>query len=400
MLLSLITQTIKANDLPIAMLGGKDFITVPFQFLNGYIVVEAEFNDVISLNCIFDTGAEHSLLFNPILANILALSFTDTVKVYGTDFVNYRHAYITRDSKLKVGTGKTIDHDLLFVDGDIYNFEQIVGRQIDGILGLSLFGNLGISINYVKRKIHIFNPKVVAKFVKKGFKEEPITVHNHKPYLTIFNAADEEEIMLLDSGANLSMLEYIDNESDITSNYINGILGRGLGGDILGYAGMSSRKTLMGQQYESIIVNYQIKSALLDSFFINTDWDRNGLIGNHVLKQFDLVFNMLTETLYTRPNKLFTRQAVYNKSGIEVVAFGKDFNQFFVHSIIEQSPALSADIRRGDILLSINKLPMFFWNINTINRLFSSKKDKSIKVKLNRDGTVIERRIRLESYLE
>lgn len=394
------TLSVKANELPIAMLGGKQSITIPFQFINGYIVTEVQINEVLTLECIFDTGAEHTLLFNPILADILSMTFSDTVRVYGTDFVDYRKAYITRDSELQIGTGESIDYDLLFLEGDIYNFRELVGYQIDGILGLSFFKNLGISIDYVKKRITVFNPKAIGKYVKKDFVEEPITVHNHKPYIKILNSSQESQVMLLDSGADLSMLEYIQDKSSITTNYVEGVLGRGLGGDIVGYAGISGSKTILGRDFQSAIVNYQVKTADLDSFLINTDLDREGLIGNQMLKQFDIVLNLLSSTIYTRPNKYYSSTAVYNKTGIEPMVFGRNFNQYFVHSVVKSSPAYEVDIRRGDIILGINRLPMWFWNINSIKRLFSSKRDKAIRLKLKRDKDVIEKVVLLRDYLK
>lgn len=387
-----------ANDLPIKMLGGQESIVIDFKTVNGYIIVPIQINETLEIDCIFDTGAEHSLLFNTIYTDILGLEYSDTIQLYGSDFMRYQEALITRQSWLKVGNGVSIKHDLLITQEAYYNFEELIGYRVEGILGMSYFKNLGIKIDYIKKKLHIFDAKGIDKFAKPDYHKQDMDVVSHKPYIKT-SSKGSQVTYLLDSGANLSLLEYIDSTQQIQSKYIEGILGRGLGGEIVGYAGLSKSIPIFDQRFESIVVNYQVKQAMQDSVLGNVGFQRDGLVGNEVLAQFYIILDFLNREIYTKPNRHFSSKAKYNKSGIEVVSFGPNLNQYFIRSVVMTSPAELADIREGDIILSINRIPSSLYNLQAFKSLFSRKKDKKIRLKIRRQGKEIFKEFYLKDYL-
>ena len=71
-------------------------------------------------------------------------------------------------------------------------------------------------------------------------------------------------------------------------------------------------------------------------------------------------------------------------SGMVVKKVPNDENRYYVGSVRAGSPAYKSGILPFDEILSINKIPMFMWEMAEIFKLLRSEEGREIKLELRR----------------
>src|SRR5690606_5484430 len=133
------------------------------------------------------------------------------------------------------------------------------------------------------------------------------------------------------------MLETTSDERiKIPGQTVSTLLGRGLGGEIVGKVGRIKSLTLGDHKLERIIANFPDPNSYTDSLKVGNVF-RNGAIGGEVLSRFTVIFNFPKERVYVRKNSAFKNDFYYNLSGITVKAKGSALNIFEVIEVRDQS---------------------------------------------------------------
>jgi len=76
-----------------------------------------------------------------------------------------------------------------------------------------------------------------------------------------------------------------------------------------------------------------------------------GLIGNDLLRRFNLIVNYARSEIYLVPNTTFNQPFDYSYSGVSIGLFG---GKIIVTDVMKGSPAEKAGFREGDVILEIN----------------------------------------------
>lgn len=63
----------------------KKKATIPFRYIHNFIIVEARIYGIIPLQFIFDTGAEHIILFKREYTDLLQVPYDRRIPVLGSD---------------------------------------------------------------------------------------------------------------------------------------------------------------------------------------------------------------------------------------------------------------------------------------------------------------------------
>jgi len=74
--------------------------------------------------------------------------------------------------------------------------------------------------------------------------------------------------------------------------------------------------------------------------------------------------------------------------------------EFIIDIIREGSPADFAGLQKNDVLLEINGLKTFHFTLKKINRHFYDEEDKLVRLKIQRNGQVLEKEFTLKSPLK
>jgi len=387
-----------SNDLPISLLGGEKSVTIPFEFVAGYAVVNVRINGRPPISLIFDTGAQHSLFFDPEYARTLGLPLSDTITVMGSDMSTKMDAYICRESYLHLEGTTEVKHDILFLSERIDILDHAIGRPIQGILGISFFGNLSIQIDYIKGRILLIDPEYLDLFTRKYPIKQKLVMIDNRPHLPYCKSDGSTGLALLDTGAAISLSTFITSEDELPETWIPSVLGQGIGGNIYGYLGIESKLIAFDTPFSKVVTRYQLTEEMEKSAETIVE-QRDALIGNSLISQFDLILDLLNHEVYIKPNRRYKPESRYNKSGLQLLAYGYKFHKIYVQSVDIRSPAFLEDIREGDYIISCNLLKGRLLTLNSLYKKFTQKKNKKLKLKLLRDGRVLKKCITLSPYL-
>jgi hypothetical protein len=382
------------------LLAGKEKVSIPFEYKQGFIIVDVRFHRAFPLKFVFDTGAEHTLLLKKVYPDILNLPYQRKIKVLGSDMKSTISGLVCRDIYLELKHAPLIKQDILVLEEDLYLLDELTGLKIDGILGANVFKHLIVQINYKKQEIVLYDPNSFK--APKSYESLDLTIHNNKPYLscnTSLQTGDQEEAkLLLDTGASLHFLLHNNTNEHfrLPDVYTFGNIGFGLGGAIEGYLGMVNRIEVGETNFEHVVISFQE----IDTNYITREgFMRNGIIGNKLMERFDIMIDYYNAKLYLKPRNKVSKRVRYDKSGLVIYALGSTHNEFYIKDVIPDSPADLAGIKKGDVLVRFQGVASKNLDISKIFKALSGRSGKKICLKLTRDGEIIKYSFRLEDFL-
>jgi hypothetical protein len=118
-----------------------------------------------------------------------------------------------------------------------------------------------------------------------------------------------------------------------------------------------------------------------------------GLIGNDVLRRFNLILNYPKRDIYLIPNSHFYESFDYSYSGIELY---KVDSTIVVGDVAKGSPAEAAGIKEGDIIVAINK--NFSQNLAAYKVALQVTNEK-VQVIVKRNGDLYSFDLKVKSIL-
>jgi hypothetical protein len=360
-------------------------VDIPFEYKNGFIIIDIILNDVFPLRFIMDTGAEHTILTKREITDILQVNYDRKLPLMGADLRTELYAYLARGIKLQLGNVIGLNRSILVLEEDYIQFETFTGMNIHGILGADFFRRFVVKINYHKQVISLIAPRHFTP--PSNYSCLPIQIERYKPYYNalVYTSQDSmlELKLLLDTGASLAMLLEVSSHPnlELPERVIPSTLGLGLGGDVKGYMGKITALNLQGFEIPEVITHFQDLSFLTDSLPV---YNRNGLIGNDILSKFTLIIDYYNQKLYLSPNKWYDKKLKYDRSGLQCVAGGKNLNEFIIHYVLSGSPADKAGVQVGDQILRINGRGAALLTLSGVNRVLKKRVGKRIKLKILR----------------
>jgi hypothetical protein len=126
---------------------------VPFELINGLIVIEAEINGEIG-NYILDSGS------NGILLN----SKAEKSEVSYQTLSGVAEGSETKINSLKLGDFESIE--LLGFSTDLSNLEIYIDKRLAGILGCAVFTPSSLEFDFKEKRLVISNKKIDSELVK------------------------------------------------------------------------------------------------------------------------------------------------------------------------------------------------------------------------------------------
>jgi len=390
-----------AQVLGLELLGDKDNITIPFKYKHNFIILEVRMSN-LPLSFLFDTGAEHIILFRKEISDILGYTYEEPVQLLGSDLEKIVLAYISRNAPLRLEGTSTVNRDIVVLDEDILHMEELTGESIDGLIGSRFFRGLNVEINYKKQELTLYKQLPTKKIIKENYKKLNVIVHSHKPYLKCIinnNGEDIEVDILIDTGAGIPFLLFLseDTKVNLPEYYMTGNLAKGLGGDLKGYLSKTKRLSIDDKfEFSNLITNYQ---ALRSDSLRKMIYHRDGVIGNPLLERFSIIIDYVNEDAYFKANRNYNKDFEYDISGLILYAFGKNLDNYFVKEVLNGSPAEKAGIIKGDIIKKIGILNSNFYTLEGFYKRLIRKKGKQVRLKIERKGETYKKIVDLKDPL-
>ena len=324
------------------------FITkFPFKQLSGgVILLQARFDTIAQpLNFILDTGSGAISLDSSTTAefNIPHVpSGRSVTSIAGSRQVDYAQ------NKSLVFPGLTVDSlDFFINDYDILS--SVYGEKIDGIIGYSFFSRYIVKINFDSLLIEVYSPGSIS-YPSSGFLLHPLFTALPIQPLTIKDARTIHANFYIDTGAGLCFLmsKQFEEDSSVLKKRRRpvSIQVQGLGGKKL-----MSLTIIKGVQIGPYKFR-KVPANILDDTYNATSYPfLGGLIGNDLLRRFNLIFNYPKREIHLLPNTHYRDEFDYSYTGVNM--FYED-GKIVSDEVIARSPAAKAGLKKDDIILAVN----------------------------------------------
>ena len=377
----------------------KKKIKIPFEEYNNLIILPVKVNG-LKMNLVLDTGVRYTILVQKDFSHVLNLDLGRQITLIGADRNFKMNAWVANSVNMQLGGISNSNESILVLEEDYLEFEAYFGANVQGIIGYDLFKQFAIQIDYDK-KIVIFHQPDKFKKPSKYISYDLILEHT-KSYITsiitLTNGDTLHSKLMLDSGASFPLLlDVLTNQKiDLPQKYIEGDMGRGLGGRMDGYIGKVSNISLPPFDFNDVITFYQNDEQFSEIIAVSS---RQGILGGDMLSRFKVVIDYPHKKLYLKKGNRYKESFTYNKSGIILKDEMRGLPLYEVAKVLPDSPADIVDIQPGDIIFKVNGLYGPSLPSAKINEMFKLKHGKKIKVTLIRKGELLVKRFRLKDMI-
>ncbi|MFN4253519.1 MAG: PDZ domain-containing protein [Saprospiraceae bacterium] len=379
---------------------GKRQVDVPFEYTNNFIIVTLLFNGKLPLRFIFDTGAEHTILTKREIAELLGVQYEREFRIIGSDMKTELVAYLARRVRFDLGERGLAAprEDILVLQEDYFRFEEYAGVSIHGILAASAFSKFIIKINYRRKVITLIEREDDGSWSEPGFVPLPVEFYRNKLYLNTQIAVQRDSAtpvkLLIDTGAGLPLLLFTNTHALLQAppNARPGNIGMGLGGYLDGFTGRVDRLGLGKFEQRNIVSQFQQIDTTGNLDFLNK---RNGLIGNVILSRFTVVLDYQNEQIWLKPGKNYQREYDYDRSGLNLLASGRNLSRYTVQHVMPNSPASEAGLQAGDDLAQVNGIPCVLMSLPDVLKKLEGKPGKKVRLVVKRDGKRLKKTVLL-----
>lgn len=401
---------------------------IPFQFINNLIFIPITVNGA-ELTFLLDTGVSEAILFS--LENKeLKLSNVEKIKFSGLG------GSVSIDGlKSERNIGKIGDEivntsmSLYIIIDEEFNISPHVGIPVNGVIGYHFFKDHPIFIDYISKKITVYENADLLKKKIKRFEEFPITIEKDKPYLYAgveMTNEKKDSKLLIDLGNSDAIWLFPTLIKNFVYNRpnIDDFLGRGFNGDIYGKRSRIHNFYLGDFKFEKPL------TAMPDEFSIqhvNLVENRKGSVGGEIMRRFTVIFDYPNKKLYLKKNRNFDDPFHFNMSGLDFKQDGLEWQEdrlkietqksamvttevykdafqykfslkpiFSITGVRKDSPAYEAGLKKDDKVISINGERTADMTLEKIVELMKSNEGRNITMVIRRKNEELTFRFMLE----
>ena len=348
----------------------------PFRMLTGGIITlqarVSDFKD--TLNFILDTGSGGISLdsMTALYLNVKTELSDRTIR----GIAGIRQVRFAYNHKLHL-PGLSVD-SLNFHINDYDVLTSAYGEKIDGIIGYSFLSKYIVKINYDSLKIYVYS-KGTMRYPRGGFLLKPLLLN-----IPVFSAGlkDERDLQsrfYFDTGAGMCLLlsaDYVSDSAFIRPKrkwYVT--QAEGLGGKAPMKQGVI-RQLRIGPYRFKNVPTYIFE----DEFNVTSYPYLGGLIGNDLLRRFNLIINYDKRDIYMTPNSHFKDVFDYSYTGLGMYVIDGEIR---VVDVMAGSPAEDGGFKPDDVIVAVEN--NFSQSIQAYKNLMQTPGQK-LKILILREG--------------
>jgi hypothetical protein len=353
----------------------------PFKLLTGGIItIKARLSNFPdTLNFILDTGSGGISLDSATANNLKVETKLSDRTIRG--IAGVRRVYFSYRQTLHLPDNLDVENlDFHINDYDVLT--SAYGEKIDGIIGLSFLARYIVGVDYDSLKISVYT-KGTIKYPRGGYLLKPLI--NTIPIMTA-NIRDNRSLasrFYFDTGAGMCLLLSADFVSD--SNFVKpkrkwyATQAEGLGGKAPMKQGVIKQVQVGPYKFRNV------PTYIFDDEYNVTAYPAlAGLIGNDLLRRFNLIINYERKDIYMTPNSHYKEQFDYSYTGLGMYVIDGEIQ---VVDIMPESPAEQAGFKEGDVIMAVAN--NFSNNIQTYKNLMQTPGERLKVLVLRKEGPVV-----------
>ncbi|GAC1441055.1 MAG: hypothetical protein NVSMB63_08350 [Sediminibacterium sp.] len=318
----------------------------PFtQLSGGIVIVKAQLDNFPdTLNFVLDTGSG-GISLDSATADYLHISQVMSDKTI-RGIAGIRTVAFANNHTLKL-PGLTTPH-LDFHINDYELLTSVYGIKIDGIIGFSFLRRYIVKLDYDTQAIEVYSTGVF-KYPRGGYLLRPdfSTLPLQHAFIT-----DEKTVFsrfIFDTGAGLCFLlskEFVDDSVFFKKKRrFYTTQAEGLGGKKLMYLSIVKEVKLGPYKFRKVPVH-----IFEDDYNVTTYPLLAGLIGNDLMRRFNIILNYSDRSIFIKPNTHFTESFDYSYTGLGIYLLDGEIR---VIDIVKDSPGDKAGFKPGDVIFSV-----------------------------------------------
>jgi hypothetical protein len=325
------------------------FITrMPFkQLTGGVILMQARLNSFPdTLNFILDTGSGGISLDSTTVEYLKLKPMPSDRTIRG--IAGIRNVSFLYNQQLHL-PGLTVD-SLNFHVNDYGILTSVYGEQIDGIIGYSVLSRYIVKVNFDSTHLEFWTQGAM-KYPRGGYLFRPLitTLPVQSARVRDENAINAR--FLYDMGAGLNMLlttDFIEDSSLLSSKRKLWVKeAEGLGGKIDMHMTVVKEVKMGPFRFRNVPVY-----VFDDAYNVTSYPYMGGLIGNDLLRRFNVVLNYQQRHFHLIPNTHYNDPFDYSYSGVELYYLD---GEIILGDVAKDSPAEKAGLKEGDMVIAVNR---------------------------------------------
>ena len=359
----------------------KLLTSFPFTLLNGGIIlVKATLgNYPDTLNFVFDTGSGGISLDSTTCTQLHIVPKPSDKTIRG--IAGVRNVSFVYNETIHL-PGLQVD-SLNFHVNDYAILTSVYGQNIDGIIGYNFLTRYIVKIDYDSSLIYVYT-KGTIKYPKGGYLTHPFIVNLPVEEAKVKDNTNISARFYFDTGAGLCLLlstDFVSDSSLFGSKKKKPVptLAQGLGGKT-NMLQTTVKDFRIGPYHFRNVPTYIFD----DEYNITSYPSLGGLIGNDLLRRFNIILNFGRREIYLMPNSHYRESFDYSYTGLSIYWIDDEIR---VADVMKDSPAEKAGFKPGDIVFSVGN--NFSKNIQVYKTMLQNIGEK-IKVIIMRDGSLIE----------
>ncbi len=287
------------GNLPVLALE-HEALKVPFQIERNRIIIPTSVNGSQPLKLILDTGMRFDgvYLFHESALKLLDTTGAIEARVPGAGVGEASITTMIETGSVNFGEVALTDQRVL-----VSHSAHTQSFPTDGVIGWNLFGHYIVEIDYDLQSIYLRDTTCVA--YDSSWFCVPIEIQDDLPFLNVTVEVVGGEIVPLRvyidlaSGDALELLTHPHQKFTVPNHVTWKRLGTGLSGDIYGNLGRSRR--LQIGKYEL----KDIRTAFAPLEVRSKQTGGEGILGNDLIRRFNVIFDYTHSRLLIKPNKSF-----------------------------------------------------------------------------------------------
>lgn len=318
-----------------------------FKQLNGgVILLKARFNNISdTFNFILDTGSGGISLDSTTTAQYSIPHKPSGRYIYG--IAGVRKVDFAPNNSLSF-PGLKVD-SLDFYINDYEVLTSVYGVKIDGIIGYSFLKRYLVKVDFDSSTVSVFHPGYIRYPPHgillhpdfRGLPVVPLSIKDSKMVTTNF---------FFDTGAGLCFLiskQLKEDSSLLLKRRKPATI------EVQGFGGKRRMKlTLMKEVQIGSFRFRKVPTYILDDENnILAYPSGGGLIGDDLLRRFNMIINYPQKEIHLLPNSHFRDPFDYSYTGMTMYSFG---GEVVIDDIVKGSPADNSGLKNGDVIMSIS----------------------------------------------
>ena len=320
--------------------------SIPFELYGDHIIIQLSVDGSEPLDFIFDSGDGITVIDEEI-ADRLHLVKQKVVLNQGTVMGS-----LIKHNKLEIGS-YLLEKNIKVYSTDLDHLEISLGRDFDGIIGYDLLYHHALRIDYDTKTFEIYDH---GQHPKRGEKipfklnmaiptiEGNVVLNNGEPHPGTFFVMTGAGTTLDFNSPYAKEYDVIHKTGEHYSYYVKSISQE----ETKHYEGVVKSFSFGQQKFENLPIGIsQAKAGTQAHEKVS------GILGNKILSQYNLIFDLPAKTIYLEKNKSFKDEFMVNCSGIDI-QLSTNKQKVLIHQVFEGSAAESVGIKTNAELVSIN----------------------------------------------